>query len=85
MSGYGLILPFFIDTEGYSDRDRAMFVAGAEFAMKMAEIEAGWRGAAPVHRENESRFRMACGRLGLRVSVRPLDGYDDWSELEVFA
>lgn len=47
-----LVTPFWIDTEGYSDRDRLMFVAGVEFQMIREELEVG--GARPIHRENET-------------------------------
>ena len=30
---FSLEMPFFIDTDGYTDRDREMFVCGVEFYM----------------------------------------------------
>lgn len=90
---YGLLVSFFIDTEGYSDRDRQMFVCGAEYAMIFSEV-VGLRYSAPpgtkiarlIHTENSSRLRMMCGRLGLRCQVVPHSGYEgceEWADLNV--
>lgn len=83
---YRLELSFYTDTEAYSDRDRLMFTAGFEFCLVVSLVESGWRGTRPVHRENESRLRMALGRLGRDVTLRPHDGYagcETWSDLTV--
>jgi len=62
---YGLVCSFWIDTDAYSDRDRGMFVAGYEFAGIVERL----RHDADlfemtIHRENESRTRMAAGKFG---------------------
>lgn len=83
---YGLVLPFWIDTDAYSDRDRAMFVAGVEFHMIAALLEDGWRGTRLLRRENESRVRMLCGRYGVRCAISQHTGYEGcetWSDLTV--
>lgn len=80
---YGLIQSFYIDTDAYSDRDRQMFVCGAEFWQIIAMLDDGWTGSKPIHRENESRVRMLCGRRGIRCDIRPCDGYEEWSEFTV--
>jgi hypothetical protein len=86
--GYGLIYPFWVDTDAYSDRDRAMFAAGFEFAtiLRHARFEAGPL-ATIIHRENESRVRMACGRSGRRCAIRPVEDAADpdgtWSYLTI--
>ena len=80
-SDFGLVMPFFIDTDGYSDRDRLMFVCGVEFQMvyEAAKAGRGWNQA--IHTENESRVRMMCGKLGLPCKVTR--HCDTWSELEI--
>jgi hypothetical protein len=83
---WGLILPFWIDTDAYTDRDREMFVSGYEFAMLAALVESGESFQKPIHRENESRVRMLCGRRQRQCSITPHEGYDGcetWSELKV--
>lgn len=84
MSDYQCVMPFFIDTDGYSDRDRLMFVCGVEFEMLYQKIRGGARGKfdVPIHTENESRVRMMCGKLGLVAVIEP-SGTDGWSYLEV--
>ncbi len=76
-------MPFWIDTDGYSSRDRAMFVAGVEFEIVRQALNAGWTGTRTICRENESRMRMMCSRLGLRAWTRAVSGYAEWSELTV--
>lgn len=85
-ANYECEMPFWIDTNAYTDRDRLMFVAGSEFTMIYDLLKSGWRGTRVLHRENESRVRMMCGRLGLKCTVRQHEGYegcDEWSELIV--
>ena len=80
---WGLVHSFYIDTEGYTERDREMFVAGAEYMMLTGILDAGWRGNRPVHRENASRLRMLCGKLGIPCRLDPHEGYEGcetWSE-----
>lgn len=79
--GYGLVTPFWIDTEAYSDRDRLMFCCGVEFEMVRREIESGGPIDRAVHKENESRLRMLCGRSGLPCQITDL-GDGTWSRLE---
>lgn len=81
---YEIVLPFWIDTDGYTERDRLMFVCGAEFIMVETLLRNGWRGSRPIHRENESRFRMLCGRQGIACQIVAHIGYEGcevWSEL----
>jgi hypothetical protein len=81
--GFGLVMPFVIDGEGYSDRDRAMFVAGYEFCQLHVFLEENPEDgiSKPVHAENEDRIRVLCGRLERACSVSRIDG--TWSQLEV--
>jgi len=69
--GFMLVCPFWIDTDAYTDRDRSMFVAGVEFQMFLGELQTGEAFELPIHKENESRIRMACGRFGRRCSIEP--------------
>jgi hypothetical protein len=84
---YRMSMPFWIDTDAYSDRDREMFVAGVEFEMIYCQLEAGGPFKRTIHRENESRTRMMCGRLGRRCSIEACPESDDpdghWSFLSV--
>lgn len=52
---WGLVMPFWIDTEAYSQRDREMFVAGFEFNTVCEMLKNDGEHRATVHRENESR------------------------------
>lgn len=84
---YRCEMPFWIDTDAYTDRDRRMFVCGVEFEMIHSRVKAGWCGEHPIHRENESRIRMMCGRLGRRCLIEQGEGFDgceEWSYLTVF-
>lgn len=83
MAEFAPIMSFWIDTDGYTDRDRSMFVAGVEFQMIYAAIEKGWRGTRPIHRENESRLKLMCGRLGVQCEIRQHEDYEGcetWSD-----
>ena len=83
---YGLVQSFFIDTDAYSNRDRNMFVAGFEFDHVLDLVDRGWHGERPIHRENESRLRMALGRRKVSFTIAPHDGYEGcetWSQLIV--
>lgn len=83
---YGLLMPFWIDTDGYTDRDREMFTCGVEFEMVRQQLTTGWRGSRPIHRENESRLRMMAGKLGVPVNITQHEGYEGcetWSDLAV--
>lgn len=84
---WNCLMPFWIDTEAYSDRDRLMFVAGVEFEMVSRLLEEGWTGTRPIHRENESRVRMMAAKMKIPgVHIRQHEGYEGcetWSDLEV--
>lgn len=78
---WGLVQPFWIDTDAYSDRDREMFCCGVEFQMVCQLIEEGWTGTRPIHPENESRIRMLCARRKVACSIAPPFG--GWSQLTI--
>lgn len=81
---WGLVMPFWMDTDAYTARDRDMFTAGYEFCMVYELLQGGWRGNRPIHRENESRIRMMCGKLGVPCEIRQHEGYEGcetWSNL----
>jgi len=81
-----IALPFWIDTEAYSDRDRLLFVAGYEFALIVRALEAGDGVQRPIHRENESRARMLAGRFKRSCTITPHVGYEGcetWSDLVI--
>lgn len=88
--GYEMVCPFWIDTDAYSDRDRQMFTAGFEFAGILAHLEHNPGPLnKPIHRENESRVRMACGRFSrtceIKAAKRKHDPQGTWSHLIVHA
>lgn len=81
---YGLEMPMWIDTEGYTDRDREMFVCGAEFHQVYQTLKQSPEGLRkPIHTENESRVRMMLAKLGRRYEIRQT-GTEGWSDLLVF-
>jgi hypothetical protein len=81
--GFQLFIPFVIDGDAYSDRDRAMFVAGYEFCQirTFLEVNPGEPLAKPVHPENADRLRVLCGRFGRICEIEPIDG--TWSWLDI--
>lgn len=81
---FSLIQPFIIDGEGYTDRDREMFVAGYEFAEVMSAIlrHRGEFACWPVHVENEDRIRAACVRHRVPYELRQEN--ETWMTLEIF-
>jgi hypothetical protein len=82
--GFKLVLPFWIDTDAYSDRDRSMFTAGFEFAQVVVHMEENdGPMERPIHPENESRIRMAAGRLGRTCRIEPLA--EGWKQLQIEA
>lgn len=86
---FGLVCPFWIDTEAYADRDRAMFVAGYEFSTVLRLIRTeDEETQLTVHRENESRIRMACARFGRTCEMThptpDLDHQQTWTFLTIF-
>lgn len=86
MAEYESLMPFWIDTDAYSKWDREMFVCGFEFGQIYRLVSEGWRGTRPIHRENESRFRMMCAHLGVACRIDPHEDYEGcetWSDLSV--
>lgn len=83
---FNILMPFWIDTDGYTDRDREMFVCGVEF-MRIYDLVKQRKGVfQPIHRENASRVRMLCGQLQVPCTITPHGGYDGcetWAELEI--
>jgi hypothetical protein len=87
---YELVCPFWIDTDAYTDRDRLMFVAGVEFDGLLRHMR---HDAGPllttIHRENESRTRLACAHLGRTCTIEQCEPEHDpqgtWSYLTIAA
>lgn len=65
-----LIAEFYIDTDGYTDQDRAMFVAGFDFCKIVDRLryEDG-RSHLTIRSENASRARMAAAKFGRNVKI----------------
>lgn len=80
-AGFALFTPFVIDGEGYSVRDRQMFIAGYEFALVEVLLESGDAIVRPIHNENTDRLRVLCGRARRRCEIERID--DTWSELSI--
>lgn len=74
-------MPFWIDTDGYSDRDREMFVCGVEFEMVRQQFADPKPIDRAIHAENESRIRMMAAKLRRIVKLTP-DYAEGWSRLE---
>jgi hypothetical protein len=88
-AGYALVCPYWVDTDAYSDRDRLMFACGAEFTIVLGHVrDSKDTLSRTIHRENESRVRMMCGRFGRSCKITPcgedVDPAGSWSYLEVF-
>jgi hypothetical protein len=86
--GFGLVCSFWIDTDGYSDRDRQMFTAGFEFADLLSHVQCDPSPLSKtIHRENESRVRMMCSRFGRPCEITPCETEHDpagtWSYLSI--
>ena len=80
---YGMVMPFFIDTDGYTDRDREMFACGVEWQMVYKEMKSSLPVHRTIHTENASRVRMMAGRLGRQVTIVPAGAeYPGWSYLD---
>jgi hypothetical protein len=77
---WGIVMPFWIDTDGYTDRDREMFVCGVEFQMLYEELKAGGPVCRGIHSENESRARMMAHKMGRKCTIEPVGG--DWWEFK---
>lgn len=83
---YGLVTSFWIDTDGYTDRDREMFCAGVEFDMILRLLEDGWEGTRVLRRENETRVRLLCAKRRIPCRIDQHEGYEGcetWSQLFV--
>jgi hypothetical protein len=80
-SDYEMVMPFWIDTEAYTARDKQMFVCGVEFEMLRQELMAGIPVVRTIHSENESRARMMASRLGRKVELEP-SGVEGWTYLK---
>jgi len=76
-----LVTPFWIDTDGYTDRDRLMFCCGVEFQMVRMSLAHGEEFSRPIHAENESRLRMLCAMAKRPCEIVQVN--DQWSSLEV--
>ena len=85
-TNYNLVMPFWIDTAGYTDRDREMFVCGVEFQMVYEQLKAGGSFSRTIHRENSSRVRMMAAKMkrDVSVSLAAENGieYDGWAFME---
>lgn len=85
---FGLVCPFWIDTDAYTDRDRQMFVCGYEFATIMHHARNSPEPfRSTIHRENESRLRMMCARFGWSCEIEACEAEHDpdgtWSYFEM--
>ena len=87
---YGLVTPFWIDTDAYSDRDRLMFVSGYEFAQvayHLRDVDEEFK--TTIHRENESRVRMAAAHFRRKVTMshceEKVDPAGTWTYLTIAA
>lgn len=77
---YSMIMPFWIDTPGYTDRDRKMFVCGVEFQMIYESVKAGQSWNQCIHNENVDRVRMMLAKFGRRYKL--VRHCDTWTNLE---
>ena len=81
-NSYQLAVPFFIDTDGYTDRDREMFCCGAEFRQFYEASKTGERYEATISRENMTRFRLASAFLDRRCELTTPDDWDESARSE---
>lgn len=79
---YGFIQSFFIDTDGYTDRDREMFVCGWEFCEIYYAAKSGNLTSRTINSENSSRVRIMLSKKGIIHSIEPTE-YAEWSELKI--
>jgi len=75
------VMPFWIDTDGYTDRDREMFVCGVEYDMVYRSVLSGHGWNQAIHNENTTRIRLMLGKLKARYRLERVD--ECWSILEV--
>lgn len=77
-------VPFVFDGEGYSNRDRLMFVSGYEFALIHLALEMGDPEGTvdkSMPRENEDRVRVLCARYGRTCEFYPID--ETWARVVI--
>lgn len=77
---YDCVMPFWIDTEAYTDRDRQMFVCGVDFEMIRQAFQSGRPVDRTIHTENESRVRMMAAKLGRQIQMEA-SGTEGWTFL----
>ena len=77
------VMSFWIDTDAYSERDREMFVCGAEFQQIYEAVKNKRDWCQAIHTENESRIRMMCAVL--RIPVKLERCCDTWTHCEINA
>ena len=77
---YSLKVPCWVDTDGYTDRDREMFICGIEYYMLAQELEGDGEVKRYIHAENASRSRLLAGKLGRQVTIEPCshDNFPGW-------
>lgn len=84
-SQFIISIPFLIDGEAYTGRDRDMFVAGYEFCQLRTLLHD--KPDEPIqkmiHTENDDRLRVLCHRFGRKCEITRFD--DDWSEILIHA
>ncbi len=84
---FGLVMPFWIDTDAYSARDQLMFCAGYEFNTFYQALKSDDEFKTTIHRENESRFKMAAAKMGRTVTIEQCELEHDpdgtWSYLHL--
>ena len=85
MNDYELSTSFYIDDDGYTDRDRLMFVCGVEFEMIYRLLQRGCKNMIdrPVHQENVPRIVKLCQSLNIKYTIEQVDGH--WSNVTVKA
>jgi hypothetical protein len=86
MSDFNLLCPFWIDTEGYSDRDRLMFCCGFEFQQFFEKLKTNDPFELLIHRENETRMRLTCARYKRQYLIshdEEKDPNQEWAFLKV--
>lgn len=74
-------MSFWVDTDGYSDREREMFVAGVEFQMVYDSVSRGLGWNQCIRSENAPRVRMMCAKLGVSFALR--DEQHGWIQLDI--
>jgi hypothetical protein len=78
---YSLKYPCWVDTDGYTDRDRQMFICGIEYYMLALELEGPGEVKRYIHAENASRVRLLAGKIGRTpISIEPCnhDHFPGW-------